>query len=133
MDKILIVDDDIDLLDNMRGILSSNGYEVMGISDASELFKVITYFQPDVIILDILLAGYDGRELCRQIKNNNNINHIPVLMFSAHPDAEAFIFAAGAEEFLKKPFNKSELLEKIEKLLNNDDGYSNKSRSSVNH
>ncbi|MGK7390245.1 MAG: response regulator [Candidatus Cyclobacteriaceae bacterium M2_1C_046] len=121
MNKILIVDDDIDLLENMRGILSSKGYEVMGLADASELFKTINFFQPDVIILDILLASYDGRELCRKIKNDPGTKHIPVLMFSAHPDAEAFVFAAGAEEFLKKPFDTKTLLGKIENLISNND------------
>lgn len=131
MKKILIVDDDIDLLDNMRGILSSKGYEVMGIADASEMFKTIKFFQPDVIILDILLAGYDGRELCRQIKNNPDTRKIPVLMFSAHPDAEAFVFAAGAEEFLKKPFDTKTLLHKIEELT--DDNDSLNINTNINH
>lgn len=132
MYKILIVDDDVDLLDNMRGILTSKGYEVMGIADATELFPSINFFQPDVIILDILLAGHDGRELCRKIKNNTNTQHIPVIMFSAHPDAEAFVFAAGAEEFLKKPFDIKTLLNKIESLTDNDN-HPNSSSTSFRH
>lgn len=120
MKKVLVVDDDVDLLDNMRTILTAKGYEVFGISDASELFPTIKFFQPHVIILDILLASHDGRELCRQIKNQDDTKGIPVIMFSAHPDAEAFVFAAGAEEFLQKPFEIKTLLSKIDSLTGNN-------------
>jgi CheY-like chemotaxis protein len=72
---------------------------------------------PDLVLLDMLLSGKDGREIVRQLKSDEKTKHIPVIMFSAHPSAERTAFEAGADDFVEKPFDIDVLLHKIERLI----------------
>src|SRR5436305_14779845 len=68
---------------------------------------------PDVIILDVLLSGKDGRIICQKLKSQEDTKHIPIIMISAHPDAKQSVKAVGADNFLAKPFEMDELLMKV--------------------
>ena len=70
---------------------------------------------PDLILLDVLLSGKDGREIVKRLKSQEETRHIPVIMFSAHPSAEKTARAAGADDFVAKPFEMDEILAKIAK------------------
>src|SRR5205823_11331591 len=72
---------------------------------------------PDLIILDILLSGKDGRAICYKLKGQSETRHIPIIMISAHPDAEQSVTAVGADDFLAKPFDVDTLLAKVAKYL----------------
>ncbi|HSW48034.1 MAG TPA: response regulator [Candidatus Saccharimonadales bacterium] len=113
--RILVVDDDPDILDAMKLTLETNGYKVdifekgEGLSD-----KLIhSNFYPDLIILDVFLSGTNGKEVCRQLKDNIKTKHIPVLMVSAHPDLSRSIQDINASGFLAKPFEVHDLLKKV--------------------
>ena len=117
MTKILIIDDDPDVRTLMNSLMQKQGYEVETASKREEALSKIHAFQPSIILLDVLLSGADGREICQEIKWNEETKHIPVLMFSAHPGAAENINSYGADDFVSKPFNTGVLLEKLERLV----------------
>jgi len=115
--KILAVDDDLFILDALTELLKYSGYEVESTPRGEEVFKKIDECVPDLILLDVMLAGVDGREICRQIKNTDKTKNIPVIMVSATPAINLTVKDFGANDFLAKPFDISLLLNKIEKQL----------------
>src|SRR5437588_12799390 len=113
--KILVVDDDPDILDALRFMLEDSGYEVKT-SEKGEYAENLHDTNgglPDVIILDVLLSGKDGRIICQKLKSQEDTKHIPIIMISAHPDAKQSVKAVGADNFLAKPLEMDELLMKV--------------------
>lgn len=117
MSKILVIDDDVDILSVMEILLSMKGYNVEVTAKGENTFPKIETFKPDLILLDVLISGYDGRVICKQLKANEKTKHIPVIMFSAHPGAAATIADYGADDFIAKPFDVNHLLKKINDQL----------------
>ena len=117
MSKILVVDDDIDILSVMEILLTMKGFEVEVIAKGENTFPKIETFKPDIILLDVLISGHDGRAICRKLKSNHETMHIPVIMFSAHPGAAATIAEYGADDFIAKPFDVSKLVQKVNQQL----------------
>ena len=117
MSRILVVDDDVDILSVMEILLSMKGFEVEVIAKGENTFPKIDAFKPDLILLDVLISGFDGRSICKQLKENTQTKHIPVIMFSAHPGAAATIAEYGADDFIAKPFDVTNLLAKVNKQL----------------
>ena len=117
MAKILVVDDDPDILSVMEILLSMKGFIVDVTARGDNTFSKIESFQPDLILLDVLISGHDGRTICKEIKENENLRHLPVLMLSAHPGAAATISDYGADGFISKPFDVENLLKKINEQL----------------
>lgn len=113
MHKILVVDDDQSILDSMEIILNLQGYEVESTTKGEETFSKIESFKPDLILMDIYLSGMDGREICKQIKENDALKNIPVIIFSAHKSMKDVFRESGANDFIGKPFNMDELYEKV--------------------
>lgn len=113
MSKILVVDDDLDILVVMEILLSMKGFEVDVTAKWENTFDKINSFKPDLILLDVLISGNDGRTLCKQLKSNPETKHIPIIMFSAHPSAAATISEYGADDFIAKPFDVNDLLAKV--------------------
>jgi len=111
--KILVVDDDTDILEFLQVILEEEGYDVLTTSKGEYVEQLHNGGLPNLILLDIFLSGKDGRAIARVLKSQDETKHIPILMFSAHPDAEKTARAAGADDFLAKPFEIDELLAKI--------------------
>ncbi|HLJ33123.1 MAG TPA: response regulator [Ktedonobacteraceae bacterium] len=111
--KVLVVDDERDILDFLQIILEEEGYIVMTTDKGDYLEKLQNGGLPDVILLDMLLSGKDGREIVRYFKSQEKTKHIPVIMFSAHPGAEETARKAGADDFVAKPFEIDALLEKL--------------------
>ena len=116
MVKVLIIDDDPDVRTMMDIVLRKKGFTVDTAARQEEVFEKIAAFQPEVILLDVLLSGADGRLICRQIKNDKRMAHIPVIMCSAHPGA-ATKGDYGADDFISKPFSEEILLETINKHI----------------
>ena len=118
MVKILIIDDDPDVRTVMNILMKKNGYDVETASRREEALEKIRSFQPSLVLLDVLLSGADGREICRDIKNNPDTDNIKVVMFSAHPSAVENFASYGADDFITKPINTDLLLEKLGKVVN---------------
>lgn len=114
--KILVVDDDEGILDAMRAMFESEDYTVDTNSDG-EIFENLEKNLPDVILLDVLLSGKDGREICSKLKENASTKSVPVIMISADPVAIKGIKACGADDFVEKPFEMKTLLERVKKYI----------------
>lgn len=112
--KILVVDDEPDILEFLQIIFEEEGFIVVTTEKGEYLEKLNNGALPDLILLDMLLSGKDGREIVKSLKSREKTKHIPVIMFSAHPSAERTALAAGADDFVEKPFDIEVLLRKIE-------------------
>ncbi len=113
MKRILVVDDDKDILNILKLILQMNGFEVMVTPNGEEaLTKSLTYC-PQLVLLDVFLSGSDGRDICNLLKGNPSTKNIPVVIFSAHSNFEDVLKVCDADDFISKPFDISELVEKI--------------------
>lgn len=110
--KILVVDDDLDILDAFQFLLEDAGYKVTTTEkgEYAENLHDTNGGLPDVIILDVLLSGKDGRLICQKLKSQEDTKHIPIIMMSAHPNAKKSVSQVGADDFLAKPFDADELL-----------------------
>ena len=110
--KILVVDDDPDILDALQSLLEFAGYEVKTTEkgEYAENLRDTNGGLPNVIILDVLLSGKDGRLICQKLKSREETKHIPIIMISAHPNARQSVKAVGADDFVAKPFDADELL-----------------------
>jgi len=117
MKKILLIDDDPDVITVLQILLKKKGYQVATASCEEEAYKQVEFFMPNLVVLDVLLSGVDGRTICKKLKNTNSSKHIPILMFSAHPGAQKNMEDFGADDFLPKPFESNKILERIEVLL----------------
>jgi DNA-binding response OmpR family regulator len=115
--RILVVDDDPDIRIMIKIMLEFKGYSVVAIErgDASEEMMMTGEF--GLVIMDMLLSGMNGVDICAHIKQNQAIAHIPIVMISAHPNARATCLEAGADEFIAKPFDMQEILLSIKKLM----------------
>jgi DNA-binding response OmpR family regulator len=107
--KILIVDDDEAIVDAISLILDDLGYKTSYVSKGSEVYDKVESFKPDLILLDVLMSGKDGREICGNLKSNPETKNIPVVMVSAHPSAKKSATEIGADGFLAKPFQVEDL------------------------
>ena len=116
--KILIADDDESIRDIFNIILVKAGYDIEVKEDANEIFKN-NFKVPDLFLIDKLLSGVDGLEVCRHLKNNADTRSIPVVMVSASPDIGVSAIKAGADDFIEKPFDLAHLLKVIERNISN--------------
>ncbi len=117
MAKVLVVDDDKDILEVVHLLLTRQNYIVQITNNPEQISEVITTFKPDVILLDVNIGQHDGREICKQLKADTNIKHIPVILFSALPGLHKSYPECEASDFIAKPFDALELVEKVEKHL----------------
>jgi DNA-binding response OmpR family regulator len=115
--KIMIVEDDLDLLHGLRFLLQAYHCKICPLSDADEILKTVGLLQPDLILLDIKLDHSNGLDVCGEIKSSY-LKDIPVYIMSGLPDVEKKAYEAGADYFLAKPFDSETLLTKIKTLEN---------------
>lgn len=115
---ILIADDDRSIVDTIALVLEASDYEVIQVNDGTSVMQSIKA-NPDLVLLDIMMSGHDGRTVCKQIKRQASTKQIPVLMISGSPDIEGAAAECGADDYLAKPFGMEELLQKINALLVN--------------
>ena len=110
MKKILIVDDDKDVLEVVKLILTSHGFDVQTHSTSINVAKVVKYYKPNLILLDILLPGKLGTQACKELKL---VHTIPIILFSAHSDERKSFEKWNADAFIQKPFDIDHLVNTI--------------------
>ncbi len=123
MKRILVVDDDIDILAVVQLVLDSNGFEVVAISNWQQIYTQIDTFNPDLILLDVSLGTQDGRNICKQLKSDNDTKHISIILFSANHNVEKSVIECLADTFISKPFDINDLIEGINNQLMQTNGY----------
>lgn len=114
---ILVVDDDPDICTMIRVMLEYNNYRALTAENEVQAIEIIDNNKVDFVIMDMLLSGANGTDICRRIKSDPRSRHIPVMMFSAHPNAREQCLAAGADEFMAKPFEMQEMLSKVKSFV----------------
>ena len=115
--KILVIDDDPAILELMQLIFEDAGYCVETTDAASGVISCVENDLPHIIVLDLRLSGRNGSDMVRQIKEQERTRHIPLLVCSASPTAKQLALAAGADDFLAKPFEIEELLAKVGRYM----------------
>jgi DNA-binding response OmpR family regulator len=113
--NVLIIEDDTSILDAIKMALEFEGYSVT-LAERGEYAHDLMNGKaslPDVVLLDVLLSGMDGRLICKSLKQHKRTKHVPIIMMSAHPGAETSVIEAGANRFLPKPFEIDDLLEAV--------------------
>jgi CheY-like chemotaxis protein len=115
--KILVLDDNQDILDIVEAVLKYENYEVTSISEGDELISNAENIDPDLILLDYRLAGQNGDELCRQIKSHPDLKKVPVVIFSAYLFNDADLKKLSCDAVIAKPFDINELVDKLNSLL----------------
>lgn len=116
---ILIIDDDNELVEGLKQFLNHNGFQTISASTGSEGLKIAIEEKPDVIVLDILMPGVTGWEVCDQLQANAATRHIPVIvMSSTEPlSLKPTLRQYKAKMHLRKPFPANDLVKKIRHLL----------------
>lgn len=117
MANILVVDDDPDIGTMLKMMLEFKGYDVTLLNRADKTYDVLRRNEIDLVILDMLIAGDNGTDVCAMIRENESTSNLPVMMISALPDARPGCINAGANEFISKPFEMQDLLSKVQYLL----------------
>jgi len=116
--KILAVDDDNDILDVIRIILEDEGYEVFTLANGKQVLELVEEKVPDLILLDVMLGGLDGRDICRELKAHEVFKKIPVVMISASHNLNNLLLMPGApDNFLAKPFDIDRLIDMVKTQL----------------
>ena len=117
--KILVVDDEPLNVKLLSAMLPSDQYETASAFSGDEALKLVRDFQPDLILLDIMMPGLNGYDLTRILKSNTESSEIPIVLITAFSGSEYEIkgLEAGADEFLNKPVNKTELLTRAKSLI----------------
>jgi DNA-binding response OmpR family regulator len=118
-EKILLVDDDTGILRMLTLTLQRSGYTVSTAENGLDALSKADSFKPDLIILDVMMPGMDGLEVCQRLRNNSHLAHIPILMLSARSRDidKAAGFQVGADDYLEKPVGVKALLARVEGLL----------------
>ncbi|MBZ0305274.1 MAG: response regulator [Anaerolineae bacterium] len=117
--QILVVDDEIGALTLIGIMLERGGFGVLKAKDAKSALAVLDQNSPDMIILDVMMPGMDGIELCRVIRNRADAGKTPILILSARGDAESIMrgIEAGANDYLPKPILHHDLVAKVRDIL----------------
>lgn len=117
--KILIIDDEVDLVETLKFRLECKGFEVVEAFDGQEGLARARSARPDLLILDVMLPKMDGYHICRLLKSDEQFKNIPIIMLTARSqetDKQAGL-EHGADAYIPKPFEPKYLMEKIEELI----------------
>ncbi|PCK07465.1 MAG: DNA-binding response regulator [Alteromonadaceae bacterium] len=117
--RIVIVEDEPDILEVLSYNLKREGYEVFSALDGSAGLALIQQKMPDLALLDIMLPGMDGLEICRNVKSRNRTAHIPIIMITAKSEESDVVLGLGigADDYIAKPFSPRELVARVKAML----------------
>jgi two-component system response regulator VicR len=119
--NILIVENDESVLEVLQEIFKNEGYRTRCYGQVDDIFKLVDDFKPDLVLLDYILPGINGGELCAQLKKDPETRHIPVVICSAYPQVMLSLGSYGCNAFISKPFELSAMVAQIEDCIKNPD------------
>ncbi len=119
MATILLVDDEPEMRLLTRTILEKKGYDVIEARDSDETLVILDKEKPDLILLDVMMPGLNGWDLCRKIKNKEELKDIPIIMFTIMSESHNIerSFKSGADAHINRPFDMKEFLDIVNKFL----------------
>lgn len=121
--RILVLDDEPDVTELLEYKLEQEGYRVEVLNDPLEFVAKVRDFEPDLMVLDIMMPELNGLQLCRIARSDPSMKNIPIIFLSARGDADDRIkgLEIGADDYISKPFNSKELLLRISNALSRSD------------
>ena len=117
MANILVLDDSPELLEMIKIIFQLHNYEVRTAATRSSLLAHLEIFMPDILLIDVLLYDSNGKDICKELKQNNDTKDIPIILLSGSHDELRGYKEYGADDIIEKPFEFEDVEKKIKKLL----------------
>ncbi len=119
MKRILIIEDDRDIVELVRYNLANEGYQVASASDGATGLNMLKKSPPDLLLLDLMLPKLSGLDICREIRRDESLNRLPILMLTARGDEADRVVGLemGADDYVTKPFSPRELVARVKALL----------------
>ncbi|HVW15395.1 MAG TPA: response regulator [Mucilaginibacter sp.] len=117
MKRVLIIEDEQDIVDIATAILEYEGYEVHSFTEFKGYEKKVNACKPDLVLLDLNLKGYHGKEICKYIKGDKQLRHTSVILMSANRDIKAVKEESGADAFLRKPFDLQDFIDIVKAYI----------------
>ena len=118
MKKVLIIEDEQDIVDIATMILEDEGYEVSSHCEYADFETKVNNAHADLVLLDLNLDGYHGKDICKYIKGNDQLKDTSVILMSANRDIEAIKEEAGADGFITKPFDLADFINIVKTFIN---------------
>lgn len=118
--RILVLDDNQDILEMVNEVLSYEHFDVCTTNTSNNILQLAHDYHPDLVILDYLLNDGNGGEICKQFKADKELSSVPVMIFSAYINRDVDYPAFGCEAVIAKPFDLSELVDKVTVLTNSN-------------
>ena len=120
--KILLIEDEQDIADLIKLHAELSGYKITHVADGLNGYEAIVKEHPDLIILDLMLPGQNGLDVCRKVKANADVKHIPIIMISAKSEETDVVLGLelGADDYVTKPFSPRILLSRVKAVLRRD-------------
>ena len=121
--KIVVIEDEVDILEVINYNLSKEGFDVCSALDGEEGLALIKKEVPDLVLLDLMLPGLDGIEICRKLKTDYSTRSIPIIMVTAKGEESDIVLGLGmgADDYIVKPFRPRELMARIRSVLRRGD------------
>jgi two-component system phosphate regulon response regulator PhoB len=118
-ERILVVEDEEDIRELLKYNLEKEGYQVSGVATGEEALQVVETLLPDLILLDLMLPGIDGLEVCRKLRGEAQTKHVPIIMLTAKGEEADIVtgLELGADDYITKPFSPRVLLARIRAAL----------------
>ena len=118
-EKILVVDDEEHILELISFNLTNNGYKVIKANNGIDAVRLAIEEKPNLILLDLMIPGKDGYDVCREVRSNSEIRNIPIIMLTAKSEELDKILGLelGADDYITKPFSVRELLARVKAVL----------------
>ncbi len=119
MIKVIVVDDSMVYRKSLEFYLNNSGFEVLSVASAEEAMKQVLIYQPQIMIVDVVMKGMSGWQMCRRLRDNPNIKKIPIIICSSKSSRvdKKWTEIVGAEAHLTKPVDPKQLIDKIRELL----------------
>ena len=117
--RVLVLDDDTGSLEFMEDLFVSEGFDVKIIDSTNDIFCEIREYKPDILLLDYILNGINGGELCHQVKTNQETCSLPVIILSAYSKVIESLGYYGCDKFISKPFDNNHLVDEVNNLIGN--------------
>ena len=116
-EKIMVVDDEKEIRELLSIYLAEDGYEVIAAASGEEAIELAQNEEPQVILMDVKMPGIDGVEACKRLKGAERTKSIPVIMVTAYQDRDVEAYLEGADDFVNKPFDRTEITFRVRSML----------------